>query len=515
MSVEAKIRLFQLLVRLGFKQIEVGFPGASQVEYDFVRRLITEDLCPDDVYIQVLTPARADIIRTTIEAVRGARRVIIHLYNSTSPVQRELVFGLQRQETIDLAVRGVGTIRSLSHLLSGSEVRLEYSPESFTATEPEFALEICEAVLSAWDPGIGYPVILNLPATVELSTPNVYADQIEWFCTNLCRPEATIVSVHPHNDRGTAVAAAELALLAGARRVEGTLFGNGERTGNVDLVCLAVNMLAHGIDPALDFSDLPMVISEYEATTRMKVPPRQPYSGDLVFTAFSGSHQDAIRKTLAAQRTRADGLWNVPYLPVDPADIGRTYEAIIRVNGQSGKSGIAYVMEEMGYTLPRSLQIELRTIVQRVADSEGGEISKQRILALFEQKILEKPGRFRLIRQETAPQSRGAGWNINLHVEDSGIVCELVGTGLSVASAAASALTTRLNSGLHSQELMPQTVPLVTNGSLFAWVEARDSTGILRVGVGRAMTESDAVVRAVISLVNRTTEVEPQGCSMP
>ena len=341
MSVDEKLDLFQLLVGIGFKEIEVGFPAASQIEFDFVRRLIDEDLIPPDVTIQVLVQSRPELIQRTFESLRGARRAIVHLYNSTSPIQRRVVFGVGKPEIIAIAVRGTQLIKDLVPTLPGTDVVFQYSPESFSATEVEFALEVCEAVVDVWQPTPEHKIILNIPATVEVSTPNVHADQVEWFCRNLRSRETATVSLHAHNDRGTGVASTELGLLAGADRVEGTLFGNGERTGNVDIVTLALNMYTQGVDPCLDFGDIDNVREVYKRCTRLDVPIRQPYAGELVFTAFSGSHQDAINKGMAAQDTAPGALWEVPYLPIDPKDIGRSYKAIIRINSQSGKGGVA------------------------------------------------------------------------------------------------------------------------------------------------------------------------------
>ncbi|MCC6847195.1 MAG: 2-isopropylmalate synthase, partial [Deltaproteobacteria bacterium] len=366
MGPERKRRMFEALVAMGFKEIEVGFPSASQPDFDFVRWLIEADAIPEDVTIQVLTPAREPLIRRTFESIRGARGTIVHLYNSTSTLQRRVVFGLDRAGIADIAVAGTRLARELAATMPATDVRFEYSPESFTGTELDFAVEICERVMDAWQPTPERPIILNLPATVEMSTPNVYADMIEWFGRHVTRRDAVVLSVHPHNDRGCAVAAAELAVMAGADRVEGTLFGNGERTGNVDVVTLALNLFSQGIDPELDLSDIDALVAVAEHCNRLPVHPRHPYAGTLVYTAFSGSHQDAINKGLAAQRRAPDargadasGVWEVPYLPIDPADVGRSYEAVIRVNSQSGKGGVAYLLErDYGLALPRALQVE-------------------------------------------------------------------------------------------------------------------------------------------------------------
>jgi 2-isopropylmalate synthase len=389
MSVEEKIEFFEMLVRIGFKEIEVGFPSASQIEFDFTRRLIEGGLIPDDVAIQVLCQCRGELITRSLEAVRGAKNVIFHLYNSTSPRQREYVFNLGKPEIIAIAVGAVAQLKRESGPLvaAGTRLRLEYSPESFTSTELGFALEICEAVTDAWGPTAEDKIILNLPATVEYATPNVHADQIEWMCRHLTRRDRTIVSLHTHNDRGTGVAATELALLAGADRVEGTLFGNGERTGNLDIVTVALNLYTQGIAPGLDLGDLNAIRDVYERCTKLEVPPRQPYAGELVFTAFSGSHQDAIKKSLARQKPGRP--WDVLYIPIDPADIGRSYRAIIRINSQSGKGGVAYVLEqEYGYQLPKLMHREIGRIVNDLADSKGTELTSEDIRDAFQREYL-------------------------------------------------------------------------------------------------------------------------------
>jgi 2-isopropylmalate synthase len=397
MSVEEKLELFDALVGIGFKEIEIGFPSASQIEFDFTRRLIEEQRIPDDVVVQVLVQAREELIYRTFESLRGAKKAIVHLYNSTSPIQRRIVFGMDKPEILGIAVRGAKLVKELVHSLPETQVIFQYSPESFSATEVDFALEICEAVVDVWQPTPDNKIILNLPDTVQYAAPNVHADQIEWFCRHMRNRENAIISVHTHNDRGTGVAATELGLMAGAERVEGTLFGNGERTGNVDIVTVALNMYMQGIDPGLDFSNLAAIREVYERCTRMEVPARQPYAGELVFTAFSGSHQDAIKKGMDAQDTTSGALWEVPYLPIDPQDLGRSYEAIIRINSQSGKGGVAYVLEnEFGLHLPKTMHIEFGKVIKALADARGNELSSAQIHEAFAQEYLEQEGPLKL-----------------------------------------------------------------------------------------------------------------------
>ena len=403
MDSDRKTRMFKLLCEMGFKEIEVGFPAASETDFDFVRELIEKKMIPDDVTIQVLTQSRPELIERTFEACRGARRVIVHLYNSTSTLQRRVVFGLDYGGIIDIAVSGAKLVKQLADSNPGTEWVFEYSPESFTGTELEFARDICAAVCDVYQPTPQKKVIINLPATVEMASANVYADQIEWCHKNFKYRDSVLLSLHPHNDRGTGVACAELALLAGAQRVEGCLFGNGERSGNVDLVTLALNLYTQGVHPGLDLSDLPALVQVAEQCTALPVHPRHPYAGDLVFTAFSGSHQDAINKGLKAMEVDAaaagaevrDFRWEVPYLPIDPQDVGRTYEAVIRVNSQSGKGGVAYIMRtEHKLDLPRRLQIEFSKVVQAIADGEGVELAADRLWSAFEAEYLDGNGRY-------------------------------------------------------------------------------------------------------------------------
>ena len=388
MNGEKKLRMFQTLCAIGFKEIEVAFPSASDTDFNFVRKLIDEGHVPDDVTIEVLTQAREHLIRRTMDSVRGAKKAIVHVYNATSKPFRDIVFNMSKGDVREMAVAGVKLVREIAATMPETEVTLEYSPETFTGTELDFALEVCDAVTAAWGATPERKVILNLPTTVELTTPNVYADQIEWMHRHLARRDSVILSLHPHNDRGTAVAAAEQGLMAGADRVEGCLFGNGERTGNVDIVTLAMNMYTQGVHPGLDFSDINAVVRTAEHCTQLPVHPRHPYAGDLVFTAFSGSHQDAIKKGFAAWNSRgseaSERLWNIPYLPIDPADLGRSYDSVIRVNSQSGKGGVAYLLEtDFGVVMPRRMQIEFSAVVQQVTDTQGGELSSADIWRIF------------------------------------------------------------------------------------------------------------------------------------
>ncbi|PPF25071.1 2-isopropylmalate synthase [Rathayibacter rathayi] len=425
MSPERKRIMFDLLVRMGYKEIEVGFPSASQTDFDFVRSLIEESAIPEDVTIQVLTQARDHLIERTYESIRGARQAIVHLYNSTSVLQREVVFRKDRQGIIDIALAGARRCREMEWSVPGTAVYYEYSPESYTGTELEFAREICDRVVEIFEPTPERKVILNLPATVEMATPNVYADSIEWMSRNLAQRENIVLSLHPHNDRGTAVAAAELGYLAGADRIEGCLFGNGERTGNVDLVALGVNLFTQGIDPQIDFSDMDGIKRTAEYCNQLSVPERSPWAGDLVFTAFSGSHQDAIKKGFEAMQSEAERTgrsvdeftWAVPYLPVDPKDLGRSYEAVIRVNSQSGKGGVAYLLKtDHALDLPRRLQIEFSGVVQAKTDAEGGEVTSEQIWSVFQDEYLpapaeraaEKWGRFELLRTNTSSDLGGS-----------------------------------------------------------------------------------------------------------
>jgi 2-isopropylmalate synthase len=429
MGPERKRRMFDMLVKLGFKEIEVGFPAASETDFAFVRELVEMDLIPDDVTIQVLTQARAELIERSFESIRGARRAIMHLYNSTSTLQRRVVFGLDKAGITDIAVTGARQIRDLAARMPETEIIYQYSPESFTGTELDYAVEVCEAVMDVWEPTPGKKVILNLPATVEMATPNIYADQIEWFGRHIRNRESIVLSLHPHNDRGTAVAAAELGVMAGADRIEGTLFGNGERTGNVDLMTLALNLFSQGVDPGLEIHDIDDVVRTVEYCNQLPVHPRHPYAGELVYTAFSGSHQDAIKKGFEALEKRNDALFEVPYLPIDPKDLGRTYEAVIRVNSQSGKGGVAYVIKaDHGLDLPRALQVEFSRVVQEVADRTGKELTGADIWSLFGETYLGSGG-VRLIDYSVLPEPRPGERRIVATIAERGAERRIEGVG--------------------------------------------------------------------------------------
>ena len=516
MDVARKRRMFEALVAMGFKEIEVGFPSASQPDFDFVRLLIEEDLVPDDVTIQVLTQARAPLVHRTLEAIRGARRAIVHLYNSTSTLQRKVVFGLDEAGIVDIAVTATRLVRELAAAMPETDVRFEYSPESFTGTELPFAVEICEAVMDVWQPTRARPIILNLPATVEMATPNVYADQIEWFGRHIVRRDAVVLSVHPHNDRGTAVAAAELAVMAGADRVEGTLFGNGERTGNVDVVTLALNLFSQGVDPELDVRDIDALVGVAEHCNRLPVHPRHPYAGGLVYTAFSGSHQDAIKKGLAARRAGAEARWEVPYLPIDPADVGRSYEAVIRVNSQSGKGGVAYLLEtDHGIRLPRAHQVELAAVVQRLAEESGAELSSEAIHAAFEAEYIQ-PGVDGLVRHRLVARddvvgaarndagARVAAWTVEATVAiDDGDERRVRGHGNGPIAALAHALTHTLGREVRVLDYAEHALDTGADAAAIAYVEVAIGDGAPAGGVGRDADIVTASLRAVLSAVRR------------
>jgi 2-isopropylmalate synthase len=503
MDLERKRRMFDLLVRCGFKEIEVGFPSASQPDFDFVRQIIEEDRIPDDVMIQVLTQARPELIERTFESLRGAPRALVHLYNSTSTLQRRVVFGLDRAGIVDIAVRAAQLCKKLVSTVPGTDIHWQYSPESFTGTELDFAKEICEAVMDVWEPTARRPVILNLPATVEMATPNVYADQIEWFHRNIKARESIVLSLHPHNDRGTAVAAAELGVMAGADRVEGTLFGNGERTGNVDVVTLALNLFSQGVDPRLNFSDIDAARRTVEHCNRLPVHPRHPYVGDLVYTAFSGSHQDAIKKGFEALGKDYD-VWEVPYLPIDPHHLGRSYEAVIRVNSQSGKGGVAYIMKfEHGLDLPRRLQIEFSSVIQKLAEASGTEISADQIWSAFEATYLTAAQPVALVGHPVITTASETGdTTVEAQVRLAGGERWLKGHGNGPIAAFVDGLR---EVGI-VVELTDYTEHALGEGAdarAAAYVEARVDGNKTRWGVGLHANIVTASLRAVLSAVSR------------
>jgi 2-isopropylmalate synthase len=507
MDGEKKMRLFRTLCEVGFKEIEVAFPSASQTDFDFVRELIEGGHIPDDVTIEVLTQAREELIRRTMESIRGAKRVIVHVYNATSEPFREMVFGMGKAEIIELAVSTVKLIKALAAEQPETEIRLQYSPETFSATELDFALEVCDAVTAAWGATPDNKVILNLPATVEVATPNVHADQIEWMHRHLARRDSVILSLHPHNDRGTAVAAAELGLLAGADRVEGCLFGNGERTGNVDIVTLALNLYTQGVDPGLDFSDINAVARTVEYCNQLPIHPRHPYVGDLVFTAFSGSHQDAIKKGFAAYKALSGQQrpWNVPYLPIDPADVGRSYDSVIRVNSQSGKGGIAYLLEtEYGIVLPRRLQVEFSAVVQQHADAHKGEVTAADIWRLFSETYLAEDKSVRYVEHHLF--EHGTAQGIRLTVEVNGTAHTLVGEGNGPIDAAVRALQA-LGIDLQVRSYEERSLGSSTRGGdarAYALIEvARPGAGGDCFGVGIDGNIITASIKAVVSALNR------------
>jgi len=505
-----KLKMFKLLVAMGFKEIEVGFPAASDTDFNFLRELIEGGQIPADVTIQVLTQAREHLIDRTIEALRGAPNAILHLYNSTSTLQRRVVFKSDRDGVKQIAVDGAKMVADRMGKSDSGNLRLQYSPESFTGTELDYALEVCEAVMDVWQSSPDNPTIINLPATVEMSTPNIYADQIEWMNRHFTRRDSLILSLHPHNDRGCAVAATELGLMAGADRVEGTLFGNGERTGNVDLITLGLNLFTQGVDPHLDFSDINTLIETAEFCNQLPVHERHPYAGKLVHTAFSGSHQDAIRKGIDALAETNDEIWEVPYLPIDPADIGRTFEAIIRVNSQSGKAGSAYLLEaEHHVRLPRGAEIEFSGIVQREADETGQEITSQRIWELAKTHYIEPEGPFKLVNFDSGRASRASeSERITATVLHNGKEVELTATGNGPISAFVDAMRDKFDLNFRLADFGQNTRSATSKAEAAAYVEltigTEDSANPRSVyGVGIDTSITRAPIRAVISAINK------------
>ncbi|MBU1419307.1 MAG: 2-isopropylmalate synthase [Proteobacteria bacterium] len=509
MDLKKKLELFQLLVDIGFKEIEVGFPSASQVEYQFTRTLIENKLIPDDVFIQVLTPAREHLIQKSFEALKGAKRAVVHLYNSTSTLQRRAVFQMSREEIIALAVQGAKIIKDEAAKYPETDFRYEYSPESFTGTELDFALAICEAVMNVWEPTPDRPVIINLPATVEMATPNVYADQIEWFCRNMKNRDAAIISLHAHNDRGCAVAATELALMAGGDRVEGTLFGNGERTGNVDVVTLALNMFTQGIDPELDLHDISRVISVSEDVTDIPVHVRHPYAGELVYTAFSGSHQDAINKGITLCEQDKECRWEVPYLPIDPTDLGRTYESIIRINSQSGKGGVAYVMDrEFGVKMPKDMHPEFGAIVQNVTDKVGREVQLSEVWEAFEKEYLKIRSpyslkKFNVIKRHIDRDEQGSMAEIEAVIADEGVEKTIAAKGNGPLDAFCEALRSQLSGDFTLCQYHEHALTKSSSSKAVAFIQIEMPDGRKKWGVGMDTDIIVASIKAVLSGLNR------------
>jgi 2-isopropylmalate synthase len=503
MDAEKKTRFFELLCKVGVKEIEVGFPSAGATEFDFISGLVQNDKIPDDVIVQVLTQSRQDLIETSFQSLKGAKKAIVHLYNAVSPAWRRIVFGMSREEIKAIAIAGAKVLRDEAAKQPDTDWHFEYSPETFSTAELDFSVEVCEAVMDILRPTTDKPLILNLPATVEAATPNIYADQIEWFCRNIRSRETVVISLHTHNDRGTGVAASELGLLAGADRVEGCLFGNGERTGNVDLVTLALNMYTQGVDPGLDFSDIDEVIQTVEYCNQIPVHPRHPYAGDLVFTAFSGSHQDAIKKGFAAQDARNDEFWDVPYLPIDPKDLGRDYEAVIRVNSQSGKGGVAWVIEQdKGLKLPKRMQADFSRHVQALADETSRELNAADIWGRFEQTYL--PGEKDRFVLEDYEETGAAGSRVFVgRIAVDGETRSISGRGNGLISGVIDALAGTTGPALDVVDYSEHAIGHGADAQAAAYVECRTADGRTVFGVGIDADIATASVRAVLSAANR------------
>lgn len=507
MHVEEKIEMFRYLIKLGFRDIEIGFPAASQIEFDFLRQLVDRKLIPDDVRVQVLTQCREELIDRTFEAIQGIKKVIVHIYNSTSTLQRDVVFGMGKEEIIDIAIKGTRMVKERAAKFDG-EIILEYSPESFTGTEMDFALDICTAVQKEWGATKENPIIINLPSTVEMTTPNVYADQIEWMNKHFENRESIILSVHPHNDRGTGVASAELSMLAGADRVEGTLFGNGERTGNVDVLNIAYNMFSQGINPELEIEHVNEIIEIYERCCKMPIHPRHPYAGKLVFTAFSGSHQDAINKGVKALKERKGEYWEVPYLPIDPADIGREYEPIVRINSQSGKGGVAFVMDSyFGFKLPKPMHKEFAGVIQKLSEAQG-EVSPDEIMAKFSEEYLDQkePLHFRKLKVDDLSDETESEFDTRVTVTytDHGVEKSFQSVGNGPIDAVKRGLVENLEFDIKILDYSEHALQSGSNSQAAAYIHLLDSeTGHVTYGVGVSSNITRASVRAIFSAMNR------------
>ncbi len=505
MSVPQKIEMFKLLQDMGYKEIEIGFPSASETEYKFLRTLIEQNLINDDVTVQVLTQARKHLIEKTFEGLKGAKKAIVHVYNSTSTLQRKVVFNKNKQEILEIAVEGAQLLKELAAQYSGTEFTFEYSPESFTGTEMDYALEVCNAVTQVWQPTPDKKVIINIPATVEMSTPNVYADQVEWFSNHLSKRDSILLSLHAHNDRGTSVAATELGMLAGADRVEGTLFGNGERTGNVDLLTLAMNLSSQGIDPEVTIENVDEIVDIYKRCTGMDVHDRHPYAGQLVFTAFSGSHQDAINKGLKIYQEEKPEIWEVPYLPIDPADIGRKYEAIIRINSQSGKGGVAFILEEeFGFKLPKNMHPEVSKPVQNVTDETGKELSPKEIFEIFKKEFLNIATPMELVRFGSASED-GEENIVQVHAEimDNGVHKKIEGTGNGPISAFFHGLQKEGYVGYKLISYDEHAISDGENAEAAAYIQLEDNAGKRHFGAGTDRNINKASIKALISAINK------------
>ncbi|SDA62469.1 2-isopropylmalate synthase [Lachnospiraceae bacterium G11] len=507
MVVEEKIEFFQFLIKLGFKEIEIGFPAASQIEYDFLRQLVDRKLIPDDVCVQVLTQCREEQVERTFEAIEGCKQAIVHIYNSTSTLQRDVVFNMDKPEIIDIAIKGTKMVKERAAKFPG-KIILEYSPESFTGTELDFALEICTAVQKEWGPTKENPMIINLPSTVETNTPNVYADEIEWMSNHFENRESIILSVHPHNDRGTGVASAELALLAGADRVEGTLFGNGERTGNVDVLNIAYNMFSQGINPELEIEHINDIIEIYERCVKIPIHPRHPYAGKLVFTAFSGSHQDAINKGVKAMKERGGDIWQVPYLPIDPADIGREYEPIVRINSQSGKGGVAFVMDTyFGFKLPKGMHKEFANVIQKISEKQG-EVSPDQIMDAFREEYLDKkePIHFRKLNVVDLGGEKETSFDTQVTViyTDHDVEKEFTAVGNGPVDAVKRGLKEALDVDIKILDYEEHALQSGSNSQAAAYIHLLDvENGAVTYGVGVSSNITRASVRAIFSAINR------------
>ena len=507
MIVEEKIEMFQFLVKLGFKEIEIGFPAASQIEFDFLRQLVDRRLIPDDVMVQVLTQCREELIDRTFEAIEGCKQAIVHIYNSTSTLQRDVVFHMDREHITEIAIKGTKMVKERAAKFPG-RIQLEYSPESFTGTELDYALEICNAVTNTWGPTPENPLIINLPSTVEMNTPNVYADQIEWMIKHLDQRENLIISVHPHNDRGTGVASAELAMLAGADRVEGTLFGNGESTGNVDILNLAYNMFSQGVNPMLNIEHVNEIIEIYERCCKLPIHPRHPYAGKLVFTAFSGSHQDAINKGVQALKERGSDIWQVPYLPIDPADIGREYEPIVRINSQSGKGGVAFIMDTyFGFKLPKAMHKEFANVIQEISEKQG-EVSPEQIMDAFRKEYLERkePIHFKKLRVDDLSGSVDTAFDTKVAVTytDHGVEKSFEAVGNGPIDAVKRGISQELDISIKVLDYEEHALQSGSNSQAAAYIHLLDSnTGAVTYGVGVSSNITRASVRAIFSAINR------------